>query len=103
MKKSAGDAAKMKFKTDRYAKKYAWKLVTLASSKPPTEDARKKTYHFCQHHNNGAGAWVIHHPNNCDKRDSKEEKPVPNNGMSLTKVLQTVKEVTGDTLSDKDK
>jgi hypothetical protein len=42
----------------------------------------KKTYHFCLHHNNRAGAWVIHHPSKCDRRDIMKDKPATDKVMS---------------------
>ena len=62
----------------------------------------KKTYHYCMHHNNGAGAWVIHDPNKCDRRDNQKEKKPTDKVMSLTKVLQAIQEEAGDTSSDED-
>ena len=52
-------------------KKWAWK------SKPPKDTDGKennafiktfegKKYYWCLHHNNGAGMWTLHHPNNCE-------------------------------------
>ena len=51
--------------------KWAWK------GKPPKEtDSKennafvktfeKKKYYWCIHHNNGAGMWTLHHPNECE-------------------------------------
>ena len=51
--------------------KWAWK------GKPPKETDSKennafikifegKKYLWCIHHNNGAGMWTLHHPNDCE-------------------------------------
>ena len=51
--------------------KWAWK------NKPPkytdgkegnafVETFEGKKYYWCLHHNNGAGMWTLHHPNDCE-------------------------------------
>ena len=57
----------------KIAEKYAWKLVPPARGEPTTKEVNKKTYHFCPHHNNESGAWVIHHPSKCDRREVKNK------------------------------
>ena len=96
--------SKKKARAARFAEKYAWKLVPPAAGEATTKDFESKTYHFCPHHNNGVGAWVIHHPNKCDNRDSKKrkDKPAADKIMSLTKGLQAIHEESGDTSSDED-
>ena len=95
--------SKKKSRTDRYAEKYAWKLVPPASGEPKTKEVNKKTYHFCPHHNNGVGAWVIHHPNKCDRREEKKDVPAKAKAsMSLTKVLQAIQEDADGSSSDED-
>lgn len=104
-KKSGGGKSEEKKKTRaaRFAEKYAWKLEPPASGDPTTKDVDKKTYHFCPHHNNGIGAWVIHHPNKCDRRDAKpKDKSATNKIMSLTKALQAIHEESGDASSDEE-
>jgi hypothetical protein len=101
-KKKDGEAAKKKARTDRYAEKYAWKLIAPATGEPTTKEVGKKTYHFCPHHNSGAGAWVIHLPSKCDRRDSKKEVPASDKIMSLTKALQAIQEEGGDSSSEED-
>ena len=59
-------------------------------------------YHFCMHHNNGLGAWVIHNPNKRIRRESHKERCPLTKVMSLTKVLQAIQGKTGDLLSDED-
>jgi hypothetical protein len=98
--KKANDAKK-KTRADTYAEKYAWKIVPPAEGEPKTKEVNKKNYHFCPHHNNGAGAWVIHHPSACDRRDDKKGEP-KEKAMSLTKVLQAIQEEANDVLSDED-
>ena len=96
-----GNDAKKKARTDKYAEKYAWKLIPPAAGEPKTKDVNKKTYHFCPHHNNGVGAWVIHHPNACDRRDEKKGE-TKEKAMSLTKVLQAIQEEANDASSDEE-
>ena len=87
------------------AEKYAWKLVPPASGKPKTKEVNKKAYHFCPHHNNNAGAWVIHHPNKCDdRRENKgsETPAVKGKVMSLTKILQAIQEEANGVSSDEE-
>ena len=88
----------------KMADKYAWKLVPPASGEPTTKEHNKKTYHFCPHHNNEAGAWVIHHPSKCDRREVRDkEKPIEKGkAMSLTKVLQAIQEEAGAVSSDEE-
>ena len=100
-KKGTGDSAKTKVKADRYAEKYAWKLIPPACGEPTTKEVGSKTYHFCPHHNNGAGAWVIHLPSKCDNREGKKDKPATDKVMSLTKALQAIQEA-GDTSESDD-
>ena len=82
-----------KNRTSRFAEKYAWKLVPPAAGKPTTKEMDKKTYHFCMHHNNGAGAWSSQH---------KGKKPT-DKVMLLTKVLQAIQDEACELSSDEDK
>ena len=92
---------KKKTRAAKFAEKFAWKLEPPASGEPTTKDVDKKTYHFCPHHNNGIGAWVIHHPSKCDRRDTKpKDKTASDKIMSLTKALQAIHEESGDASSD---
>ena len=88
----------------KMAEKYAWKLVPPASGEPKTKEVNKKTYHFCPHHNNECGAWVIHHPSKCDRREAKGKDTPAAKGkvMSLTKVLQAIQEEANDVSSDEE-
>jgi hypothetical protein len=100
-----GTDGKTRTRSERLATKYAWKLVPPAPGEPTTKDFEKKTYHFCPNHNNGLGAWVIHHPSKCDLRDNpskKKEKTAGEKVMSLTKVLQAIQEEAGEISSDED-
>ena len=102
---SKGEGKKNQTRAERFAIKFAWKLVPPAPGEPTTKDAEGKTYHFCPHHNDDKGAWVIHLPSKCDRRDSggkKKPKPVAEKIMSLTKALQAIHEEGGDGLSDED-
>ena len=96
------DPSKKKARTERFAEKYAWKLVPPASGEPKTKDVNKKTYHFCPHHNDGAGLWVIHHPNKCDHREEKINAPAKDKPMSLTKVLQAIQDENDEAMSDEE-
>ena len=96
--KKAREAAKM-------AERYAWKLVPPEPGEPKTKEVNGKTYHFCMHHNDGKGAWVIHHPDKCDRRETKnhkgksaEEKKV----MTLTKALKAIHEEDDDDAASSD-
>jgi hypothetical protein len=88
----------------KIAEKYAWKLVPPASGEPTTKEVNKKTYHFCPHHNNESGAWVIHHPSKCDRREvkNKDKAPAKEKIMTLTKVLQAIQEEADDVSSDEE-
>ena len=96
------DPSKKKARTERFAEKYAWKLVPPASGEPKTKDVNKKTYHFCPHHNDGAGLWVIHHPNKCNHREEKINAPAKDKPMSLTKVLQAIQDENDEAMSDEE-
>jgi hypothetical protein len=106
--KKAGGAkkeseAKKQSRAAKYAEKYAWKLIAPASGEPTTKEVEKKTYHFCPHHNNDLGAWVIHLPSKCDRRDNKRtDKPSSDKIMSLTKALQAIQDESGGVSSDED-
>jgi hypothetical protein len=94
---------KKRTRADKYAKKYAWKLVAPATGEPTTKVVENKTYHFCPHHNNDLGAWVIHLPSKCDRRDhQKKDKSASDKIMTLTKVLQAIQEESGEVMSDED-
>ena len=104
-KKSGGSKhdGKKKIRATKFAEKYAWKLIPPESGEPTTKEVDKKTYHFCPHHNNGIGAWVIHHPSKCDRRDEKpKDKTASAKIMSLTKALQAIHEESGDASSEED-
>ena len=98
-KKKARDAKEAKF-----AEKYAWKLLPPADGEAKTKEVNSKTYHFCHHHHDGKGAWVIHHPSKCDKRDVKKDKPHTTDSkiLSLSKALQAIHEETGDITTDEE-
>ena len=62
---------KTKEQKQKTNEKWAWK------SKPPKDSDSKeynafvktfegKKYHWCSNHNNGAGMWMLHHPNACE-------------------------------------
>ena len=64
-------AKKTKEQKKKASDKWAWK------GKPPKETDGKennafvktyegKKYFWCIHHNNGAGMWTLHHPNDCE-------------------------------------
>ena len=102
-KKKGGSDSKKKTFAERYAgDKYAWKLVPPASGEPKSKEVNKKTYHFCPHHNEGAGLWVLHSPAKCDRREEKTDTPNKDKTMSLTKVLQAIQAENGDESSDED-
>ena len=98
-KKKARDAKEAKF-----AEKYAWKLIPPAEGEAKTKEVNSKVYHFCPHHHDGKGAWVIHHPSKCDKREVKKDKPHAKDSkiLSLSKALQAIHEETGDVTSDEE-
>ena len=102
-KKKGGSDSKKKTFAERYAgDKYAWKLVPPASGEPKSKEVNKKAYHFCPHHNEGAGLWVLHSPAKCDRREEKTDTPNKDKTMSLTKVLQAIQAENGDESSDED-
>ena len=102
-KKKGGSDSKKKTFAERYAgDKYAWKLVPPASGEPKSKEVNKKTYHFCPHHNEGAGLWVLHSPAKCDRREEKTDTPNKDKTMSLTKVLQAIQAENEDESSDED-
>ena len=64
-------AKKTKEQKKKASDKWAWK------GKPPKDTDSKennafvktfegKKYFWCIHHNNGAGMWTLHHPNDCE-------------------------------------
>ena len=68
---------KMKEK-DSKTNDHTWMKDKL-TGKEKTEDYHpykiidKKKYYWCLHHNNEQGQWVLHHPDECRKKPSKEE------------------------------
>ena len=92
------EAGKKKIRDAKYAEQYAWKLIAPAPGEPKTKEVGKKTYNFCMHHNDGAGAWVIHHPDNCDRRSSKPPKKdtgkatTNEKALNLSKALQAIQD-----------
>ena len=88
-KKQAPKKAASKKPTDKKKKtndKWAWK------SKPPKEsdikenDAFVKTFEnkkffWCKNHNNGAGMWTLHHPNECES-GSRTNKTMTNANLA---------------------
>ena len=66
--------------------KWAWK------NKPPKDTDSKennafvktfegKKYYWCLHHNNGAGMWTLHHPNDCEA-GQKSQTPSTNANLA---------------------
>ena len=97
--KNGNESKKKASWTKKYAEKYARKLVPPATGEPKTKEANKKTFHFCPYHNNSAGgAWVIHQPNTCDRRDEKKTER-KDKAIFLTKVLQAIQDKEADDAS----
>ena len=102
-KKKKGGFEKKKTAAEHYSgDKYAWKLVPPASGEPKSKEVNKKTYHFCPHHNEGAGLWVLHSPAKCDRREEKKDPSNKDKTMSLTKILQAIQAENEDESSDED-
>ena len=89
-KKQAPKKAASKKPNDNKKKKandkWAWK------NKPPQESDTKennafvktfetKKYYWCTNHNNGAGMWTLHHPNECES-GSRVTKTTPNANLA---------------------
>ena len=92
-RRQGGDEKKQAKQTR--SEKYAWKIIPPGAGEPKTKEVHKKTYHFCPNHNDGKGAWVIHHPNKCDRceeKKDKEDRTVKEKAMSLAKVLQAIQD-----------
>ena len=51
--------------------KYAWKNKNPGEKSKMNKDG--KTYYWCTNHNQGAGMWVLHKPEDCRNRDDSEE------------------------------
>ena len=62
---------KTKEQKKKTSEKWAWK-----NKRPKDNDGKEgntfvknfegKKYYWCLHHNNGAGMWTLHHPNDCE-------------------------------------
>ena len=73
-KKQPPRKAATKKPTDKKKKtndKWAWKNKAPKESDTKENDAFVKTfetkkYFWCKNHNNGAGMWTLHHPNECE-------------------------------------
>ena len=74
VKKQAPKKAASRKPTDKKKKtndKSAWKNKPLKESDSKENEAFVKTfetkkYFWCKNHNNGAGMWTLHHPNDCE-------------------------------------
>jgi hypothetical protein len=55
-------------------------------------------------HNNGAGAWVIHHPSKCDRRDATHDKDKAGEkkALTLSKALAAIHEDSDNESSGED-
>ena len=77
---------KSKEQKKKTTEKWAWK------NKPPKNTDNKennafvktfesKKYYWCLHHNNGAGMWTLHHPNDCEA-GQKSQTPSTNANLA---------------------
>ena len=75
---------KTKEQKKKTSDKWAWK------TKPPRDSDSKennefvktfegKQYYWCLNHNNGAGMWTLHHPNDCEATANKQSTTVKAN------------------------
>ena len=69
-------------KKKRASDKWAWKNKPPKESEPKENEAFVKTfenkkYYSCKNHNNGAGMWALHDPNDCES-SSGSNHSVPN-------------------------
>ena len=96
--KNKGADAKKQAKSAKMSERYAWKLLPPTSGEAKTKEVDGKTYHFCMNHNDGQGAWVIHHPDKCDKREIKhtKAKTTSDKVLSLTKALKAIHDESND-------
>jgi len=51
-----------------------WKFTAPAAGSPKTKTKGDKTYHWCVHHNDGKGMWVVHQPNDCKNKGKAKNK-----------------------------
>ena len=89
-KKQAPKKATSKKPNDNKKKKandkWAWKNKPPQESDTKENDAFVKTfetkkYYWCTNHNNGAGMWTLHHPNECES-GSRATKTTPNANLA---------------------
>ena len=62
---------KTKDQKKKTSDKWAWKIKPPKDSGSKENDEYVKTfegkkYYWCSNHNNGAGMWTLHHPNDCE-------------------------------------
>ncbi len=73
-----------------------WKFVVPANGAPKTKTKGDKTYHWCLHHNDGKGMWVIHAPNDC-KNKGKAKNKDKKKAATTTTVIQPAIRFNADT------
>jgi len=56
----------------------------------------EKTYHWCLHHNDGKGMWVIHTPNDC-KNKGKEKNKDKKKAATTTTVVHPAAQFNANT------
>jgi len=68
-----------------------WKFVVLSNGVPKTKTKGDKTYHWCLHHNDGKGMWVIHAPNDCKNKGKAKNKDNKKPAMTTTVVRPAIR------------
>ena len=64
--------------------KYAWKNKPPKEGAPTTRQWGGKTYHWCTHHNDGKGKWVLHKPSECNHRPGNGSNTVQHQAAPAT-------------------
>ena len=86
--------------------KWAWK------NKPPKDTDSKennafvktfegKKYYWCLHHNNGAGMWTLHHPNDCEAGQKGKPMEDQEKIVAMTAEINSLKKARSSTTMSK--
>jgi hypothetical protein len=86
--KSQGNSSKKDNKNDSNSKStskesYEWKEKAPKSGAPHTKKQDGKTYHWCPHHRNGKGKWVLHTISECRNKKSQSQGATTANPASV--------------------
>lgn len=91
---------KKKKGSDNNEGKWAWKNKNSDHKKKMSKNG--KTYYWCPFHNNGAGMWVLHKPDECMNRSESQEADEDEPSSMANRAIAEMENDSADDASETD-